>query len=93
MTSNLYATDGKCHNAERGTYGHECGKPATWLGTDQKSGFISGFCDACKTNGYEARGKAFSRIQHTVDKVPYVDTCIEHAYGTTTRLSFQIRVF
>ena len=28
----LYATDGLCHNANRGTYGHECGKPAEWLG-------------------------------------------------------------
>jgi len=28
-----YATDGKCHNAEPGTYGHECGKPAAWIGT------------------------------------------------------------
>ena len=24
--TNSYATDGKCHNAEPGTYGHECGK-------------------------------------------------------------------
>ena len=30
--TNSYATDGKCHNAEPGTYGHECGKPATWIG-------------------------------------------------------------
>lgn len=28
-----------------------------------------------------------------VKPVPYVDTCIEHAYGTTYRLPFQIRVF
>lgn len=47
-----YATDGKCHNAEPGTYGHECGKPAVWIGTDAK-GFSSGFCDDCKLNGYE----------------------------------------
>lgn len=25
--------------------------------------------------------------------INFTDTCIEHAYGTTTRLSFQIRVF
>jgi hypothetical protein len=49
-----YATDGKCHNAQPGTYGHECGKPAVWVGTEP-SGFQSGFCDACKLSGYEAR--------------------------------------
>lgn len=49
-----YATDGKCHNAEPGTYGHECGKPAVWIGT-AKSGFKSGYCDDCKKRGYEAR--------------------------------------
>lgn len=53
--SNLYATDGKCHNAEPGHYGHECGKPATWLGI-QPTGFASGFCDDCKVRGYERRG-------------------------------------
>lgn len=26
-------------------------------------------------------------------KVGFVDTCVEYAYGSTTRLSFQIRVF
>jgi hypothetical protein len=50
----LYATDGKCHNAEPGTFGHECGKPATWLGTTP-GGFMSGYCDRCKENGTEAR--------------------------------------
>ena len=54
-TANLYAADGLCHNAEPGTYGHECGKPAAWLGTTP-GGFRSGFCDECKRNGYEARG-------------------------------------
>jgi hypothetical protein len=53
--TNAYATDGKCHNAEAGTYGHECGKPATWLGTD-RNGFASGFCSDCKEHGREARG-------------------------------------
>jgi hypothetical protein len=53
--TNSYATDGKCHNAQPGTYGHECGKPAQWLGTTAK-GFQSGFCEACKQHGYEARG-------------------------------------
>lgn len=49
-----YATDGKCHNAEPGTYGHECGKPAMWVGTTA-TGFASGFCDRCKARGTEAR--------------------------------------
>jgi hypothetical protein len=53
-TENRYANDGKCHNAEPGTYGHECGKPAEWRGWT-KTGFASGFCDACKRRGYEAR--------------------------------------
>jgi hypothetical protein len=53
MTANLYATDGKCHNTNRGTYGHECGKPATWIGT-KADGFAMGFCDRCKQSGDEA---------------------------------------
>lgn len=47
-----YATDGKCHNADYGTYGHECGKPATWIGMTAK-GRRSGFCDRCKAVGDE----------------------------------------
>jgi hypothetical protein len=54
------ATDGRCHNANRGTFNHECGKPATWLGT-KPSGFQSGFCDDCKTGGDERGG--FTRWQ------------------------------
>ena len=52
--TNSYVTDGKCHNAEPGTYNHECGKPAAWIGTN-RNGFSSGFCDNCRRNGYEAR--------------------------------------
>ncbi len=55
MASNLYATDGKCHNANAGTYGHECSKPAVWLGRSP-TGFTSGFCDDCRRNGTEGRG-------------------------------------
>jgi hypothetical protein len=49
-----------CHNAEPGTFGHECGKRATWEG-DKPSTLSPGktytttFCDACKANGHEAR--------------------------------------
>ena len=55
MADNLYATDGRCHNAQPGTFGHECGKPATWL-AKMPGGFTTGFCDNCRTHGYEARG-------------------------------------
>lgn len=54
MTTNLYATDGLCHNSNPGTFNHECGKPARWLGTNRR-GFKSGLCDCCKQGGYEAR--------------------------------------
>ncbi len=54
-----YATDGKCHNAEPGTFGHECGKPAIWIGSRPYPGFPgsvfeSGFCDDCRARGSEA---------------------------------------
>lgn len=49
---NLYAHDGKCHNAQRGHYNHECGKPAEWIGTTS-SGFRFGFCSVCKEHGDE----------------------------------------
>jgi hypothetical protein len=60
-----YATDGRCHNAEPGTYGHECGKLAVWigrkiapaipgLGKPEPYLFESGFCDDCRRHGYEA---------------------------------------
>jgi hypothetical protein len=52
--TNPYAVDGLCHNAHLGTYGHECGKPADWLGVTS-DGWVSGFCDDCKRTGYEAR--------------------------------------
>lgn len=50
-----YARDGKCHNANHGTFGHECGKPASWIGT-KANGFRSGFCDRCKQDGDERHG-------------------------------------
>jgi len=50
-----YAIDGKCHNANRGTYGHECGKPAVFS-AENTTGFRSGFCFRCRVGGDEARG-------------------------------------
>lgn len=49
-----YATDGRCHNANRGTFNHECGKPAMWIGT-KANGFRSGYCLRCRAEGDEAR--------------------------------------
>jgi len=46
--------DGRCHNAQPGTFNHECGKPAQWVGT-KRNGFQTCFCDACRRFGYEAR--------------------------------------
>ena len=55
-----YATDGKCHNAQEGSFNHECGRPATWLGSKPSrlnpgTTFTSGYCDDCKRGGDEAR--------------------------------------
>lgn len=47
-----YATDGNCHNSNAGTFNHECGKPAVWIGTN-RNGFRSGYCDHCKNHGDE----------------------------------------
>lgn len=43
----------RCTNANRGTFNHECGRPAVWLGT-QPSGHRQAFCAECKANGDEA---------------------------------------
>ena len=63
-----YATDGICHNAQPGTFGHECGKPAKWVGT-KENGFQCGFCNDCKETGHEARQygnwTAFERVKNT----------------------------
>lgn len=53
--SNSYVDDGKCHNSNDGTFNHECGKPAVWVG-ERAYGFRAGFCDHCKNNGDERRG-------------------------------------
>ena len=43
----------RCTNAEPGTYGHECGKPAQWQAT-KPNGYSSTFCNQCKQDGTEA---------------------------------------
>lgn len=67
MSAPKYSTmDGKCHNSEPGTFNHECGKPAVWLGT-KASGFQSGFCDDCRRHGYERTGFAFVAYPASVE--------------------------
>ena len=69
LPTNLFATDGRCHNAEPGTFGHECGKTATWLASGHFDGsnFVSGFCDRCKEHGYEAA--SFSVWERIADPI------------------------
>jgi len=55
-----YPPTGRCHNAEPGTYGHECGKPAVWYGTTRSTvhpgtPYTTEYCDNCKQHGTEAR--------------------------------------
>jgi hypothetical protein len=52
--TNAYATDGKCHNSNAGSYNHECDKPAVWIGVN-RNGWACGFCDSCKKGGSEAK--------------------------------------
>ena len=54
---------GSCSNANLGTFGHECGKPAVWIGTSS-TGYQSGRCDRCHLEGDERFGLAFIRLPH-----------------------------
>jgi hypothetical protein len=45
----------RCTNSNRGTFNHECGKPAEWLGV-HNSGWPQAFCSRCREHGDEARG-------------------------------------
>ena len=44
----------RCTNAEPGSYGHECGEPAGFIGSGADGG-QSCFCSACRALGSEAR--------------------------------------
>lgn len=80
-----YANDLRCHNAEPGTFGHECGRDAVWLG-QKPSGFRSGFCDDCRHNGTEARDCAgWERIT-----VPTEDQAERMAERIMDRLDHQL---
>jgi hypothetical protein len=55
----------RCVNAQPGTYGHECGKPAAWIGTTA-AGFAACFCSECKEGGFEAKNVVeWSRTPHS----------------------------
>ena len=45
----------RCINAEPGTFGHECGAVAGFVGT-KADGFQAAFCEACRVTGFESRG-------------------------------------
>lgn len=40
----------RCSNAEPGSFNHECGRSATWIGT-KEDGFQAGFCDRPDSTG------------------------------------------
>jgi hypothetical protein len=48
-----------CVNSNPGSFGHECSKPAKWIGKDAATGFEACYCDGCKAGGYEAKGQTF----------------------------------
>lgn len=56
MPGNSERADGqpRCINAQPGSFNHECGAVATWIG-DAPNGHRSCFCDSCKYHGHEAR--------------------------------------
>jgi hypothetical protein len=80
-----YATDGRCHNAEPGTFGHECGKTAWWIGTT-RGGFQAGYCNGCKVDGTEA---GYCVSWHPIEPAGYVaeyrsgDEVLCFGYGDT----------
>ena len=63
----------RCVNAEPGTFGHECGAVAGFVGT-KADGFQAVFCEACKATGFEARGYgqwiSLVQLPRTPDGVP-----------------------
>lgn len=78
-----YATDGKCDNVEPGTFNHECGRPATWVGT-HPNGFKSGYCDDCRAFGYEARnvgGNQMSVVDNIVNRLHVAVLALRHIDG------------
>lgn len=48
---------------------------------------------AMRQEEYDAEVRRIDRWAKEAARTPPTTTCIEHAYGATTRLSFQIKVF
>ena len=46
----------RCVNAEPGSFGHECGAPAIFIGTCIEGGAQACFCAECKERGHDACG-------------------------------------
>jgi len=67
-----YAGDGFCHNAQRGSYGHECGKPAEYIGTNDNA-FRTGFCAHCAKYGDES-------FKYRMHKIKSRETDANYAY-------------
>ncbi len=47
----------RCINAEPGTFGHECGKSASFIGTKAATGAQACFCASCRETGHDALGR------------------------------------
>ena len=41
----MISLDNRCTNSEPGTYNHECGQPAAWIGTHH-NGSRQAFCES-----------------------------------------------
>lgn len=62
FSSRLAATGGhwpRCINSNPGTFGHECGRPATFIGVEPRTGARATFCDICAEDGVEGRRHFF----------------------------------
>ncbi len=79
----LYRRCGNCSNAGHGTFGDECGKPATWLGRTH-GGFQSGRCDRCKEDGDERFGLVFERLPRKT--ILYPAGCLPNEAGCHSTL-------
>ena len=68
----------RCINGEPGSFGHECGDPAGYIGLRPEGGHAC-FCSACKEHGAEAR-----RYSHW-QSLPMMGQRDDGAVSTTAR--------
>jgi hypothetical protein len=75
FTITSYAGDGLCHSSQSGTFNHECGKPAVFIGTNGNA-FRCGFCADCVERGIQTAGFRMERIisREVEDGYAYVTT-------------------